>query len=404
MSGLPGLRSVELILTAGCNLRCAYCYQNRKTGRRMPWPVARAAVDLLLGSRRRGLTLALTGGEPLLEFDLFRRVVGYAEAARPPAARLRLVTSTNGLLLDQAKAAFLAAHRVRTHLSFDGVPASQDLRGPGTFPVLDRLLDRLRLAHPAFFRKRLEVSVTLTSASVPHLAESVRYFLRKGVRKITVFPAVTHDPGWRRGDLAALDREFGRVTRTCLRHYRDTGEVPLTCLRGGPDREGRRPGRSRICSAGTGRGLAVDVDGQVHGCVLFAASCQTFPPGLLRDRLGRSRLGDVRDPGLGGRLVEHGRALEAAGIFDHREAKHSSYGRCGACRHYNSCNICPMSIGHAPGNTDPDRIPDLPCAWNLVTGKYRRRFPVLPRAFALATGAIPLPKGIRALLALAPPG
>jgi hypothetical protein len=33
-----------------------------------------------------------------------------------------------------------------------------------------------------------------------------------------------------------------------------------------------------------------------------------------------------------------------------------------------------MSIGHIPGNRDPNRIPDFPCAYNLVSLKYRDLF------------------------------
>ena len=124
------LGCVTVILTATCNLRCAYCYQDRKQPRRMGWETLRRAVDLLLGSRRRDLELWFGGGEPLLEFPLLRRAVGYAEAACPPAKRLRFGLSTNGLLLDDDRADFLAAHRFSMQAQLRRSPARPRLCEP----------------------------------------------------------------------------------------------------------------------------------------------------------------------------------------------------------------------------------------------------------------------------------
>jgi len=400
VSGFYDLQAVHVILTAGCNLRCAYCYQNRKRQLSMDWDTARAAVDLLFRSRRRELSLTLLGGEPLKEFDLFRKVVDYAAAARPPGKRLQFFTSTNGVLLDGAKAAFLVAHDVRTNLSFDGVPASQMLRAPATFPILDRLLNRLRREHPGFYRRRLKVCLTVVGANVPVLADSVRYFLRKGIETIAVSPRVDHDPDWKTEGITLLDQEFSRVFRTCLRHYRDTGEVPLVLFRRGPERV-RPPRRRRaMCSVGSGRALTVDIDGQVYGCVTFARSYQVLPAGLLGECPALMPLGEVHDPSLAERFDRYASIVERATIFNDKQGKYSSYGQCRTCRYFDSCGVCPMSIGYSSGNSDPARVPDLPCAWNLISGKYRDRFPRRPRGFEWIQGGAPLPERIRALLAL----
>ena len=78
----------------------------------------------------------------------------------------------------------------------------------------------------------------------------------------------------------------------------------------------------------------------------------------------------------------------AAGIFHDKEEKHSSYGRCADCRHIATCGVCPASIGHIPGNTDPHRVPDLICAFNLVASKYRERFPRPPTVLEALSGRV----------------
>jgi hypothetical protein len=64
--------------------------------------------------------------------------------------------------------------------------------------------------------------------------------------------------------------------------------------------------------------------------------------------------------------------------------------------------VCPISIGHQPGNTDPDRIPDFQCAYNLVSLEYRERFPVQPGPRErLSQG--PMSEQLRARFGLAAP-
>src|SRR5262249_36263700 len=159
--------------------------------------------------------------------DLFREAVEYSERVRPAGKRVRLFTSTNGTLLDAERARFLAAHGVRTQISCDGVPAAQDFRGRGTFQGLGPTLRRLRAREPRFFRDRVSVAMTVHPATVSHLADSVRYFLRRGVTTIDMQPIVTHDPSWKTESIQELDRAFAKVYRLCRRHMRLTGEVPL---------------------------------------------------------------------------------------------------------------------------------------------------------------------------------
>jgi sulfatase maturation enzyme AslB (radical SAM superfamily) len=338
------------------------------------------AVDLLLSSRQRDRLLWFTGGEPLLEFPSLRRAVSYAKAASPAARRVRFGLSTNGLLLDDERGDFLAAHRVSTQISFDGVAAAQDHRGAGSFDRLDACLRRLRRRHPSFFAERVEVAMTVTGANLRVLAESVDCFLDRGVQTVHLAPRVTPDADWTDGDCLELARQLGRVYEASLCHHRRTGQVPVVLLRRGGTVGAMAPADERLCGLGAGRSLAVDVDGSVAGCVMLAESYQTFSTPLLRERVPALRLGALHDPGLSERLDALPAAVAAAGLFDGRSRKHSRFGRCRVCPHRRRCTICPVSIGRIPGNTDPDRVPDLACAFNRIALEYRARFPPAPQA------------------------
>ena len=60
---------LSLIVTAQCNLRCSYCYQNAKNARKAEWNVVQAAIDMAFGEGSSQINMMFWGGEPLLEFD-----------------------------------------------------------------------------------------------------------------------------------------------------------------------------------------------------------------------------------------------------------------------------------------------------------------------------------------------
>src|SRR5262245_54945662 len=130
------VRSLEVVLTAACNMRCAYCYQNAKQARSMEWDTLKPALDLVLRSTSRKLDVRFIGGEPLLELPLVERAVAYVKERASADQRVKFSISTNGTLLDDDAIEFLAEEEFETQLSFDGTEEAQDIRGRGTFGKL----------------------------------------------------------------------------------------------------------------------------------------------------------------------------------------------------------------------------------------------------------------------------
>jgi uncharacterized protein len=367
--------AVAAVLTANCNLACAYCYQNTKRPRRMSWSTLKCAIDLLLGSDRDEVALIFYGGEPLLEFELIRRALGYVESARPAGKSVGFSLLTNGTLMTRTRAAFLAEHDLRTQISLDGVETAQRQRGLGTFAILDRLLSRLLRDHRDWFRKSVSISMTVSPGSMLQLAEGVEYLLAKGVQHIGFSPVLTNTSEWRLDQIEELRRQFGLVFDRSLEHYRRTHEVPVEVLRRYSSRGPDGAVDSAMCTATLGEKLGVDVDGQTYGCAIFAESFQTFPGKFLRSRLQTLRLGYLGSTQFGEKLAAYPSAVRSTELFHGKGAKYSSYGRCRDCGYLGHCQICPMAIGHIPGNTDPRRVPDFQCAFNRVCDEYRNRFP-----------------------------
>jgi radical SAM protein with 4Fe4S-binding SPASM domain len=361
-----------VVLTTACNLNCAYCFQNERTDRSMSWGVLRSALDLLLHSTHPNPELTFYGGEPLLELPLITRAVEYLDAQR--GSNIKLSVFTNGTRLDRATVRFLVRHGVETQISFDGVEAAQQLRAPGTFGRIDGALTRLREEHPDYLRDRCTVAITMSSKNLEYLAESYAHLVDLGVGEVVVSAVITHDQDWRPDTIETLADQVEGILKHSIEYFRQSGDVPFAPFKPGTPVDEPTNGPPTMCSAAGTTSPAVDVDGQVYGCVMFAESFQSFPNGMLQQCLEPMRLGNIRSPAFRKRLEKYPAAAAAAGIFTDKEEKRSSYRSCRGCRFLYQCSVCPVSIGHIPGNTDPNRVPDLQCAFNLAVLTAREKF------------------------------
>ncbi len=346
----------------------------------MPWDVLRAACDLLLAGAAAEPELGFMGGEPFLELPLMRRAAEYLTGSAGPGVTPRYALTTNGTLLDDQALRFLARWQVRTVVSFDGVEPAQELRAPGTFAFLDDLLGRLRRDFPGFLADRVTMGITVSSANLAYLADSVRYLLARGVPSLVASPVLTHDQGWSEVSFTELDRQLGEVARLCRDHHRRTGEVPFFPFRRRPGRRSRCRRDVPMCRIGAGHALFVDVDGTVMACGLFARSTARLETGLARRAAEAATVGHVTDGDLAARLGERRAALRSVGLFHAKERKRSPYRACGDCPLLNECRICPTAVASQPGNEDPDLVPPLPCAFTLLTAKHRRHVPTPRRS------------------------
>jgi sulfatase maturation enzyme AslB (radical SAM superfamily) len=393
MSHAP-LRMLTLALTGECNLRCRYCYQNAKSGVRMPWTALKAAVDRVLESTSPRVDVIFAGGEPLLAFDLIERAVGYLEHRRPAGLGVQFSLGTNGTLLGSDTIAFLDRHQFEIELSFDGVPPAQAVRGRRSFARIDGALDRLRDRAPSAFWRRLTVGATLDAAAVPYLAESCSYFLEKHVQAVGLSPAAGQSARWTPAVLEELERQLDEVYRQAQSHYLDTGQVPLTAFR--KVSNGPAPKRRIVCGAAAGGSVTVDVDGQVYACPMLAESSQRFANPGLAAIVQSMRMGSVSSPAFWQQLAALPGRARATGIFQVGPRRHSLHGQCIRCPYVRECHACPIAALSEPDHDSAQRIPDYLCAFNWTLMGLRRRFPAQPGHTELMSGRPPAPTLLRA--------
>ena len=138
---------ISLHLAHGCNLACTYCNVQQGTyGEKkslMDEQTALAAIDFLAASISSGgkerPTLALYGGEPLLNWPVLEAAVHKMKATFQKSD-IKIVT--NGTLLNQERAEFLAQNDIFTIISIDGPQEIHDHNRPttGNNPSYNRAL------------------------------------------------------------------------------------------------------------------------------------------------------------------------------------------------------------------------------------------------------------------------
>lgn len=125
---------IMLNITQDCNLKCRYCYGvGGEYGSRgyMSRETAFRSVDWLIreSGDLKELVITFFGGEPLLNIDVLKEVVEYAEM-RQQEKRIIFGLITNGTLLSDELISYFNEHRIRVGVSFDAVEELQNRYRP----------------------------------------------------------------------------------------------------------------------------------------------------------------------------------------------------------------------------------------------------------------------------------
>ncbi|MDQ0324994.1 radical SAM protein with 4Fe4S-binding SPASM domain [Rhodopseudomonas julia] len=260
-------RTLQLVTTERCNLKCRYCFEQVKRNRDMPVATALAKVEkyLTLDDGFDGLLIDFFGGEPLLRFELIREVVDFVHS-RPWPKRHHFNVGTNLTLLDEDKKAWLAHHRgcLTVSTSLDGTKRAHDFNRWESYDDVVRHVPFLRENWPD-----QPVKMTIGADMIEEVAAGIIEILEMGlfVEANVVFENVWGEGAERQAKLATFSHQLDELVAYFTRHpelspprFVDLGIAALP---------GLAPGENRKW-CGTGRYMvAVDVDGVEYPCHRF---------------------------------------------------------------------------------------------------------------------------------------
>jgi len=192
------ITSLALDVSGRCNLACRYCAEASTQPERtaMTAETLDAAWRLLCpdGAPRRGMSIRLGSGEPMLGAALLRKLDNRIRASGGSAADHRpgVFLTTNGTLLDQEACAWLAASGWHVKISLDGPKDVHDAwrtfpDGRGTFETIAGAVASL-----ADSCDRLSATAVLCRGTDPF--EVFEGIASLGIRRIELVPVAHLDP------------------------------------------------------------------------------------------------------------------------------------------------------------------------------------------------------------------
>ena len=210
-----------------CNLNCSYCFasQGKYRGKRavMSFEVGKRALDFLVenSGTRRNLEVDFFGGEPLMNFDVVKKLVAYARSIEKEKGKnFRFTLTTNGVLIDDDVIDFANREMSNVVLSLDGRKEVHDrfrvdYAGNGSW---EKIVPKFQKLVKSRGGKNYYMRGTFTHFN-PNFLEDIKTMLDLGFTELSMEPVVC-----KAGDPSELTEKDLPIV---LKQYEDLADLMI---------------------------------------------------------------------------------------------------------------------------------------------------------------------------------
>lgn len=288
------VKAMCLHIAHDCNMICTYCFgeQGSFAGSKclMSLEVGKKAMDYLLenSGERKNLEIDFFGGEPLMNFEVVKELVDYGrEQEKKFGKNIRFTITTNGLLLDEEKAAYMNETMDNVILSIDGRPEINDtmrktVNGKPTYDLITKnYLEFVKKREGSYY-----VRGTFTRNNLD-FTNDVAHLIQLGFDHVSVEPVVTdvnQSYALQETDRERIFEEYDRLADLYMEKHR-LGETFdffhfNVDLEQGPCIIKRLSG----CGAGT-EYLAISPEGDIYPCHQFVGNKEFYIGNLFDEKI-----------------------------------------------------------------------------------------------------------------------
>lgn len=277
--------SPSLCLTHNCNLNCIYCYQKHDTNSKMSEQTAFQCIDWIFDNIPAGMKdveIGFIGGEPLLEFELIKKIVKYTCSVKRESHFVFYATTNGTVLTNEMKKWFKDnRHLFVLALSVDGDRLSHNYNRSNSFDKID--FDFFLENYP-----NQSIKMTISDFSVQYLSRNIKFIHSLGFRYIGGVNLAEGTSIW-------SDDKYIKMLIPQLKElvdfYVTHGDIPLNQMF---DKdislcESTHKERQKWCGIGEGA-VFFDVDGKRYPCPFVTP--MTFSP----DEIAKMNRIDFRNP------------------------------------------------------------------------------------------------------------
>ncbi len=293
------VKALCLHIAHACNLSCRYCFagEGEYRGDRslMSYETGKKALDFLVANSgsRKNLEVDFFGGEPLMNFEVVKRLVAYGRSLEEKNDKhFRFTLTTNGVLLDDAIIEFANKEMDNIVLSIDGRKEVHDRmrpnkNGDGSY---DLILDKFKKVAASRNQTGYYVRGTFTHYNLDFV-EDVLHLADEGFEQISVEPVVAgpEEPyAIREEDIPVICEGYDRLAKEMIKREKEGKGFNffhyMIDLSGGPCVYKRLSG----CGSGT-EYLAVTPWGDLYPCHQFVGNDDfllgNVDEGIVNDRI-----------------------------------------------------------------------------------------------------------------------
>ncbi|MBQ4110997.1 MAG: thioether cross-link-forming SCIFF peptide maturase [Clostridia bacterium] len=273
------VKALCLHIAHTCNLNCSYCFasQGNYHGERalMSFETGKRALDFLIenSGTRHNLEVDFFGGEPLMNFDVVKKLVEYARnIEKEKNKNFRFTLTTNGMLIDDDVIDFANREMSNVVLSLDGRKEVHDrfrvdYAGNGSW---EKIVPKFQKLVKERGGKNYYMRGTFTHAN-PDFLEDIKTMLDLGFTELSMEPVVC-EPGnpseLTEADLPVVLDQYEKLAELMIEH--DKKGTPFTFYHYMIDLEDGPCIYKRISGCGSGTEyMAVTPTGDLYPCHQF---------------------------------------------------------------------------------------------------------------------------------------
>ena len=226
------VKALCLNIAHDCNLRCKYCFadEGEYHGRRalMSEEVGKAALDFLVknSGSRRNLEVDFFGGEPLMNWEVVKKIVEYGRSIEKQYDKnFRFTITTNGTLLNDEILDYVNKEMGNIVLSIDGRKEVNDFMRPrkGGQGCYDDIVPKFQKVAESRHQLRYFVRGTFTHNNLD-FSEDVKHLADLGFKQISVEPVVAKPDDWyalKDEDIPKLCEEYDKLAKFYIERHRE---------------------------------------------------------------------------------------------------------------------------------------------------------------------------------------
>lgn len=309
------LKAICLHVAHDCNLACKYCFAGKGEydGPKclMNFETGKRALDFLVeqSGARHNLEVDFFGGEPLLNWDVCKKLVEYGRSIEKKYNKnFRFTVTTNGVLLNDEIMDFCNNEMGNVVLSLDGRKETHDRlritrKNTGSY---DMIIDKFKKFAQSRNQKDYYMRGTYTHFNTD-FSKDVIHMADEGFKELSIEPVVcdpSEDYALKDSDLPVLKEQYEILANEMLRRYRKGNGFTfyhyMIDLDAGPCIVKRVSG----CGVGT-EYMAVTPDGELYPCHQFVGDEKFL-------------LGDIWNGVKNKNVLEQ---FENCNVYSHKECK-----------------------------------------------------------------------------------